>query len=98
MTSASIAAIAAPVVKPGTVTAPMIMRTAPSVESVKVDLNGADATTLQRELSGGGEAKAKSIIANRESHGPFASVGEFLEVKGIGKAIPDNNRDKLEVN
>jgi competence protein ComEA len=49
-------------------------------------------------LSGVGEAKAKAIVAYRESNGPFASVDELLEVKGIGKAILDKNREKLEVN
>ncbi|MNW21451.1 ComE operon protein 1 [compost metagenome] len=53
---------------------------------------------LQRELSGVGEAKAKAIVAYREGNGPFASVDELLEVKGIGKAILDKNREKLEVN
>jgi competence protein ComEA len=97
MTSASIAAIAAPVVNPDNVTAPMV-QTTPSVESVKVDLSGAGATTLQRELSGVGEAKARAIVAYRESNGPFASVDELLEVKAIGKVILGKNRDKLEVN
>jgi competence protein ComEA len=83
LTSASIAAIAAPTAKP---------------EAGNVDLNQADAPTLQRELSGVGEAKAKAIVAYREGNGPFASVDELLEVKGIGKAILDKNREKLEVN
>jgi hypothetical protein len=56
MTCASIAANAAPLVKSDTVTAPMMLQAALSVESVKVDLNGTGATILQRELSGVGEA------------------------------------------
>jgi competence protein ComEA len=98
LTSASIAAIAAPATTPEVVTAPLALQVAPSGEAVKVDLNTADATTLQRELAGVGEAKAKAIVTYRESNGPFASVDELLEVKGIGKAILDKNRDKLEVN
>jgi competence protein ComEA len=66
--------------------------------NTRIDLNGADAATLQRELLGVGEAKAKAIVAYRESNGAFSSVEELLEVKGIGKAILDRNRDKLEVN
>ena len=50
------------------------------------------------KVSGIGEAKALAIVAYRETNGPFASVDELLEVKGIGKAILDRNRDKLEVN
>ncbi|RON63719.1 helix-hairpin-helix domain-containing protein [Pseudomonas fluorescens] len=98
-TSASIAAIAAPVTVPTVeekVTA--VTEAAARSPNDKVDLNGADAATLQKQLSGVGEAKAKAIVAYRETNGPFASVDELLEVKGIGKAILDRNREKLEVN
>jgi competence protein ComEA len=97
LTGASIAAIAAPAVKMETNNVSLVGEITPA-QSAKVDLNGADAATLQRELSGIGEAKAKAIVAYRESNGPFASVDELLEVKGIGKAILDRNREKLEVN
>ncbi|SDU00158.1 MULTISPECIES: helix-hairpin-helix domain-containing protein [Pseudomonas] len=98
LTSASIAAIAAPAAKSEAINAPIALEVAPKALSGKVDLNGADAPTLQRELSGIGEAKAKAIVAYRDSNGPFSSVDELLEVKGIGKAILDKNREKLEVN
>lgn len=98
LTSASIAAIAAPTAAPEAAKAPLVLDAAAKPQTAKVDLNGADAPTLQRELSGIGEAKAKAIVAYRESNGPFSSVDELLEVKGIGKAILDKNRDKLEVN
>lgn len=98
LTSTSVAAIAAPMVKSGTENAPLVMEISPQVQSDKVDLNQADASTLQRELTGVGEAKAKAIVAYRESNGPFSSIDELLEVKGIGKAILDKNREKLEVN
>lgn len=97
-TSASIAAIAAPVAPAESSKAPMVMDAAAPLQGAKVDLNGADAAMLQKELAGFGEAKAKAIVAYRETNGPFASVDELLEVKGIGKAILDRNRDKLEVN
>lgn len=102
LTSASIAAIAAPTATPTgapeAAKAPLMLDAAAKAQTTKVDLNGADAPTLQRELSGIGEAKAKAIVAYRESNGPFSSVDELLEVKGIGKAILDKNREKLEVN
>jgi len=98
LTSASIAAIAAPTAKPEAGNPPLVLEVSPKTQSGKVDLNQADAPTLQRELSGVGEAKAKAIVAYREGNGPFASVDELLEVKGIGKAILDKNREKLEVN
>ncbi|WP_395603017.1 ComEA family DNA-binding protein [Pseudomonas sp. B21128] len=98
LTSASIAAIAAPVSPPVPPEAPIVIDTGVSAKSAKINLNEADSATLQKELSGVGEAKAKAIVAYRETNGPFASVDELLEVKGIGKAILDRNRDKLEVN
>ncbi|MHC8367847.1 ComEA family DNA-binding protein [Pseudomonas sp. ZT5P21] len=98
LTSCSVATIAAPTAKSGADNAPLVMEMSPKVHSDKVDLNQADALTLQRELAGIGESKAKAIVAYRESNGPFASVDELLEVKGIGKAILDKNREKLEVN
>ncbi|WP_434701015.1 ComEA family DNA-binding protein [Pseudomonas sp. D1-36] len=98
LTSASIAVIAAPTVKPESVASPQAVEQPARTQGAKVDLNGADAATLQRELSGIGKGKAEAIVAYRESNGPFSSVDELLEVKGIGKAILDRNRDKLEVN
>ncbi|MBP5950329.1 ComEA family DNA-binding protein [Pseudomonas iridis] len=98
LTSASIAVVAAPVSPPVPPELPVVIDAAASSKSAKINLNDADSATLQRELSGVGEAKAKAIVAYRETNGPFASVDELLEVKGIGKAILDRNRDKLEVN
>lgn len=66
-------------------------------EEGKVNLNSADAESLKRELSGVGLAKAEAIVKHREANGPFHSVDELLEVKGIGKALLDRNRDKLMV-
>ncbi|WP_019342799.1 ComEA family DNA-binding protein [Stutzerimonas stutzeri] len=80
---------------------------AKSVESVKVaatqqaapiNLNSADAETLTRELKGIGATKAKAIVVYRDAHGPFSSVDELLEVKGIGAATLEKNRAKLSVN
>ncbi|MGH8384625.1 MAG: ComEA family DNA-binding protein [Pseudomonas sp.] len=98
LTSVSTAAISAPVVKAEAGSAPLMQEISTKAQSGKVDLNVADAPTLQRELSGIGETKAKAIVAHRETNGPFVSVDDLLEVKGIGKAILDRNREKLEVN
>jgi competence protein ComEA len=62
-----------------------------------VNLNSADAETLHRELSGIGAAKAKAIVDYREEHGPFQSVDELLEVKGIGASILERNKAKLQL-
>ena len=97
ITSVSIATSAAPTAGGNVPLAQnMVVQVQPEIG--KIDLNSADALTLQRELLGIGEAKAKAIVAYRESNGAFASVDELLEVKGIGKAILERNREKIEVN
>lgn len=63
-----------------------------------ININTADAATLDRELNGIGAVKAKAIVEYRDANGPFASVDELLEVKGIGAATLEKNRDKLGVN
>lgn len=62
-----------------------------------LNLNTADAPTLQKELNGIGKAKAEAIVAYRDANGPFASVDELLEIKGIGNALLERNRGKLVV-
>jgi competence protein ComEA len=72
--------------------------TATVAETGKVNLNTADAITLERELLGVGEVKAQAIVEYRTANGAFASVDDLLEVKGIGAATLEKNRDKLSVN
>ncbi len=67
-------------------------------QTATINLNSVDAETLTRELKGIGATKAKAIIAYREAHGPFGSVDELLEVKGIGAATLEKNRAKLSLN
>lgn len=62
-----------------------------------LNLNTADAFTLQQELAGIGKTKAEAIVAYRDANGPFASVDELLEIKGIGNALLERNRGKLVV-
>ena len=94
LTSISAATTAAPSTKPE-VPSPISAQMAHAEQSSKVNLNVADADILRRDLFGIGAAKAKAIIAYRESNGPFTAVDELLEVKGIGKALLEKNRDRL---
>ncbi len=68
------------------------------IQAASVNLNSADVETLTRELKGIGETKAKAIVEYREAHGPFSSVDELLEIKGIGAATLEKNRAKLSLN
>jgi len=63
-----------------------------------ININSADAETLTRELKGIGATKAKAIVAYRDAHGPFSSIDQLLEVKGIGAATLEKNRAKLSAN
>lgn len=96
LTSISVATTAAPSTKPETPT-PITTQMTKVDQATKVSLNSADAETLRRDLFGIGAAKAKAIIAYRETNGPFTAIDELLEVKGIGKALLEKNRDRLEV-
>ena len=51
-----------------------------------VDLNTADEETLSA-LTGIGPALARRIIDYRRENGPFPSIEEIMEVKGIGQSV-----------
>lgn len=60
-----------------------------------VNINTDTPEVLAEGLSGVGLAKAYRIVEHREAHGPFVTVDELLEVKGIGAAIVERNREKV---
>lgn len=57
--------------------------TRPATVSAPIDLNRADRNTLTT-LPGIGEALANQILAYRDTHGPFTSLAELLNIDGIG--------------
>lgn len=69
---------------------------APGMSGGKVDLNTADAATLDT-LPGVGPATAAKIIAWREANGGFAAVEDLLDVGGIGEAKFESLRDLVTV-
>ena len=48
-------------------------------------------------LSGIGQAKADAIIAYREENGPFGSVEEICQVKGIKGSVYEKIREYITV-
>ena len=62
-----------------------------------VNLNTADAATIATKLNGIGMAKAEAIVAYREAHGPFKSIDQLAEVKGVGLKTVEKNRALLSV-
>jgi len=61
----------------------------------KVAVNTATAEELASGLIGIGPIKAEALVAYRETHGPFTSLEQLLEVKGIGQAILDKNAERI---
>ncbi len=62
-----------------------------------VNINTADAATLAANIIGVGEKRAQAIVNFREEHGPFKSVDELTQVKGIGLKLVDSNRENLTI-
>jgi len=50
-----------------------------------VNINTADKDTLMTVIKGVGEKRAEAIIAYREQNGPFKSIEELAEVRGVGR-------------
>jgi len=60
-----------------------------------VNLNSASAEALAAGMVGIGPAKAQAIVDYREAHGPFKTVDDLLQIKGIGAATLDKNRERV---
>ena len=67
----------------------------PAFAATPVNVNKADAATLAKSLDGVGHSKAEAIVAWREEHGPFKSVDDLGQVKGIGPATLERNRNAI---
>ncbi|MBT4522096.1 MAG: ComEA family DNA-binding protein [Halieaceae bacterium] len=66
-----------------------------ATSQASVNINTADAETLATGLTGVGLTRAQEIVRYRESYGPFSSIEELEEVKGVGKSTIDKNRTLL---
>ncbi len=67
-----------------------------AVASVPVDLNTATVEALDA-LPGVGPSTAAAIVAHRERDGPFLTVDDLLDVRGIGPAKLDAIRELVTV-
>lgn len=61
-----------------------------------INVNTADQKELE-SVKGIGPAKAKAILDYRAKHGPFKSVSDLDNVKGIGKKTLDEIRSQVAV-
>ena len=62
-----------------------------------VDVNTADVVSLSDSLSGVGTKIAEAIVVYREKNGPFTTVEDLLNVKGIGPRILEKNKADIRV-
>ena len=62
-----------------------------------VNINTADAATLDRVLINIGPSKAQAIVDYRKAHGAFRSAEQLAEVKGVGLKTVEKNRDRIEL-
>ena len=63
----------------------------------KVDINTADAATLDEVLLNVAPSKAQAIVDHRKANGAFRSAEQLALVKGIGLATVEKNRDRIVV-
>lgn len=68
-----------------------------AVAAEKVNINTADAATIDRVLLNVGPAKAEAIVAHRKANGPFRSAEQLALVKGIGLKTVEKNRDRIVI-
>lgn len=66
-------------------------------QAAPVDINTANAKTLASAMTGVGVKRAQTIVDYRVKNGPFKSVDDLANVKGIGKSTIDKNRDSINI-
>lgn len=60
-----------------------------------VNINTETAETLAEAINGVGPKLAEAIVAYRDQNGPFGSVEDLTNVKGVGVKLIDKNRENL---
>ena len=68
-----------------------------AIAAETVNINTADAATIDRVLLNVGPAKAQAIVDYRKANGAFKSAEQLAMVKGIGLKTVEKNRDRIEV-
>jgi len=66
-----------------------------AADTAPVNINTATAEQISTALNGVGPSKAQAIVDYRELHGAFADIDELVNVRGIGLATVERNRDRI---
>ena len=70
----------------------------PAIQSAPVvNINSAGPAELSEVLVGVGLKKAELIVQWREKNGPFKSIDELAQVKGIGTSTIEKNRTRIKL-
>ncbi len=77
--------------------AALCLLSATPVLAESIDINRASAEEIAAALNGVGIQRARAIVAWREAHGPFKSIDALTEVKGIGPATVEKNRQRIRL-
>lgn len=68
-----------------------------SVLAEPVDINKASAEEIAASLDGIGDKKAQEIVKYRKQNGPFKSIDELSNVKGIGSKTLAKNKKNIKL-
>lgn len=63
----------------------------------QLNLNTANEQEIASAMNGVGPEKAKAIVDYRKKNGKFDNLDAVTQVKGIGAATIEKNRDKISV-
>ena len=74
-----------------------LMLAGPAFAAEQVDINTADAATIDAALLNIGPSKAQAIVDYREANGAFRSAEELALVKGVGLKTIEKNRERIVV-
>lgn len=65
--------------------------------SVPVNINKASAEEIAESLNGVGLKTAREIVAFRDKHGPFKSVEQLADVKGVGEKTVEKLKPSIRL-
>ena len=60
-----------------------------------VNINTADAVTIADSLKGIGKKRAEAVVEYRTKNGPFKTVQDIKNVKGLSQRVIDMNSGKI---
>lgn len=66
-----------------------------NLHAAPVDVNSADAAMLAESLQGVGPKIASAIVEYRKQHGPYKTVDDLLNIKGLGPRTLERNKSDI---